>query len=562
MVFLMAQDSQVTYTAPLRSADLAHASIGGRVNLSRDPAGFALQTLEAFLLQYNQGRPLFFAAPELAILELAPQIRKLPREKERRQILLDLMKPARTNDAYRTYIATKIPHLVCFLSLRERMRLLSHVLTWPERKASAAMAYGIVRSAKTKVEMLEMLTEKRSRQLLKLRHKELREIVAKVVFIRHFGQLSLPLGLSRTVAGRVVKEPRKARQVVRERLNELYDSVKEHLQAVESHPRLARTRSAKEFTRSLKDALQILSPHVSRNGALPRHSLSRFEGAKLVALVSLKVRSELKHGVWFARSRPGKGKPSLSWTLPDIKRVLPALKEIGEGLRLMTPLLHRIERGSHRDEYGSRAPDGVIQLTDEGRRNRSYSRAFGGQSYPLITMLHEIGHAIQIGASHATVSYSKETGLISSPADPLFDFAAFCELSGWRSVTEQSWSLIFDGQAVEIAGAMYPLYRRTTYHGQPAVFVDMKDAGEKYLLVRHPEAQFGVRSYASHDPWEDWAESFTEYMVAPERFLVFAPEKFLYFHVHFRRYDESSELIQSLYARLTHLCMAGKDGER
>jgi hypothetical protein len=90
----------------------------------------------------------------------------------------------------------------------------------------------------------------------------------------------------------------------------------------------------------------------------------------------------------------------------------------------------------------------------------------------------------------------------------------------------------------------------------------MKDAGEKYLLVRHPEAQFGVRSYASHDPWEDWAESFTEYMVAPERFLVFAPEKFLYFHVHFRRYDESSELIQSLYARLTHLCMAGKDGER
>ena len=407
-----------------------------------------------------------------------------------------------------------------------------------------------------------MVTEKRGRQLLKLRHIELREVVAKVVFMRHFSQLSLPLGLSRSVSARVVKEPKRARHVVRERLNALYDSVKEHLQAVESHPRIARTRSAKEFTRSLKDALKILSPHVGRNGALPRHSLSRFEGAKLAALVSLKVRSELKHGVWFARSRPGKGNPSLSWTSPDIKRVLPALKEIGEGLRLMTPLLHRIELGSHRHEWGSRAPDGMIQLTDEGRRDRSYSRAFGGQSYPLITMLHEVGHAIQIGASLASTSYSKDTGLISSPADPLFDFGAFCRLSGWRFVTEQPWSLIFDGEAVEIAGTMYPLYRRTTYHAQPAVFVDMKDAGQKYLLVRHPDAQFGVRSNASCDPWEDWAEGFTEYMVAPDRFLIFAPEKFLYFHVHFRRYDESSELIKSLYARLSHLCIAAKTSEK
>lgn len=555
------QGSQVRYSPPLRSPDLAREHLTGRAYFAKDPAGHALQILEAFLLEHNQGRSLFFAAPELAILELAPQLRKLPREKERRQILLDLMKHARTDDSYRNYITTKIPHLVCFLSLRERMRLLSHVMTWPERKASAAMAYAIVRSAKTKDEMFEMVTEKRSRQLLKLRHKELREIVAKVVFMRHFSQLSLPLGLSRNVSGWVVKEPKKARQAVRERLHALYDSIKEHLQAVESYPRLARTRSAKEFTRSLKDALRILSPHVGRNGTLPRHSLSRFEGAKLVALISLKVRSELKHGVWFARSKPGKGKPSLSWTSPDINRVLPALKEIGEGLRLMTPLLHRIERGSRRDEYGSRASDGVIQLTDEGRRNRSYSRSFGGQSYPLITMLHEVGHAIQIGASLPEVSYSKDTGLISSPADPIFDFGAFCRLSGWRFVTEQPWSLIFDGEAVEIAGTMYPLYRRTTYHGQPAVFVDKKDAGEKYLLVRHPDAQFGVRSNASYDPWEDWAEGFTEYMVAPDRFLVFAPEKFLYFHVHFRRYDESSELIQSLYARLAHLCIAGKNSQ-
>jgi hypothetical protein len=83
--------------------------------------------------------------------------------------------------------AYALQNLVSFLSLRERIRLLSHVLTWPtsERRASAAMAHAIVRSAKNKHEMLEMITEKRGRQLLRLRHKELREIVAKVVFTRH-----------------------------------------------------------------------------------------------------------------------------------------------------------------------------------------------------------------------------------------------------------------------------------------------------------------------------------------------------------------------------------------
>jgi hypothetical protein len=182
-----------------------------------DPADYALQTLEVYLLERDRGRKLFFTAPELAILELAPHIRMLSREGERRSVMLELMTPARTNDAYRNYIATKITHLVGFLSLRERMRLLSHVLTWQERKASAAMAYALVRSAKTKEEMLEMVSERRTRQLLKLKHKELREIVAKVVFMREFGSLWIPAAPSRAFSAKVVQEPTRARGMVRER---------------------------------------------------------------------------------------------------------------------------------------------------------------------------------------------------------------------------------------------------------------------------------------------------------------------------------------------------------
>jgi hypothetical protein len=163
-------------------------------------------------------------------------------------------------------------------------------------------------------------------------------------------------------------------------------------------------------------------------------------------------------------------------------------------------------------------------------------------------MVHEIGHAIQIDASSASVSDSKSTGLVLTSADPNFDFRAFCQLSGWRFVTEQPWSLVLDGRAVKIADSLYPLYQPASYAGRDAILVEMKDGAEKYLLERHSRAKFGIRDYASSDPWEDWAEGFTEYVLAPERFLVFAPEKFLYFHVHFRRYDESSELIQNLHA--------------
>jgi|GEM_PF-6235896 len=539
--------TQIFNISSLRSNELGDIALKGRRDVTVDPAGYALQTTEAFLLKHDRGKRVYFSAPELALLELSPQIAKLPRERERRQVMLELITPARANDTYRAYIATKVPYLVHFLSLRERMRLLAHVLTWTERRAKAAMAFSLVRSAKDKNEMFSMVTEKRAKQLLKLKHKELREIVAKVILMRHLKQLSLPQGLSRKVSARVIQEPKKARQLVRERLKGLYDSVKEHLSVIESHPRLARTRSAKELSRSLKEALTILSPHVARNGTPARHQLSRYEGAQLVALIACKVRAELDYGVWFATGRATPKSPSWRWTIPEIKQGVKALKEIGEGLRLMTPKLHRFERLSRRDGFGFRAPSGIIQLTDEGRRSRSFSKAFGGKNYAHITLLHEIGHAIQIGASQEFVSYSRETGRITAPADPMFDFPAFCDLSGWRCVTEQPWKCIFAGEAVDINGAMYPLYRSTNYQGEPAVFVDMDEEGRKHLLIRHPNAEFPVRSAARFDPWEDWAESFTEYMLEPDRFMVFAPEKFLFFHVHFRRYSENSDIIVRLH---------------
>jgi hypothetical protein len=43
-------------------------------------------------------------------------------------------------------------------------------------------------------------------------------------------------------------------------------------------------------------------------------------------------------------------------------------------------------------------------------------------------------------------------------------------------------------------------------------------------------------SSSTEDPFEDWAEAFTEYLLCPDQLITLAPEKFHYMEIHFRHY--------------------------
>ena len=86
--------------------------MGGRAYVSKDPVGYAVQTLEAALLRAGGHPPrLIFEDPRLSILEYAPALASLPHRHDRLAAVESLLKAAKTNDRYRSYITSKLPML-------------------------------------------------------------------------------------------------------------------------------------------------------------------------------------------------------------------------------------------------------------------------------------------------------------------------------------------------------------------------------------------------------------------------------------------------------------------
>jgi hypothetical protein len=536
--------------APPARTEGEELSLPSRKHFSSDPAGYALQTLETELLCRGISKRVFFSHPELAILELAPAISTIPLQRERIGVYMALLEPCMTNESYRRYICEKMPHILRHASKREKIFLLRYALSGNNRRVRGGLAFAILRSAQSAAELRTLASEKRSVDLLRTGHKELRELVVKSLYSRMFRVIGFPPGISRGVSARCVQNPKEARQKVRERLNEIHRTLKEYEKEINRHPRFRKTRTTKEHKRSIKEALAMVSPHVSRNGYSPRIMISRYNGARLANLLSLKVRAELSYGIHFAPTHSAMPPRAKRWSHHDIRAVLGALTKMPEGSLVMTPLLHKFVRTSRNHDFGLRRPNGVIELSDRAQHDHRVSRVFGGAKGLQVVALHELGHALQIGASNYRVSWSRDTGDIRGPGDAMYDFKSFCKLSGWKMVTERNWSQLFNNQAVSVAGERYPLNSPTLYKGARVVFTVLSEGGCQYLLVRNADAQFPVSKNAEADPWEDWAEGFCEYIIVPERLVVFAPEKFLYYQLHFRMYAEDSSEVQSFHQRI------------
>lgn len=555
---------QVTSGGVFQNADLADLNLPVRKNPSLDPAGYALETLESSLRSRGIDTRTLLKAPELALLELGPALGGLPKQGERLTVLRELLEHIGTSESYCTYLCNKLPHLLGFISTKERGSLLRYALAMSDRRVKASLAFAIVRSARTSGELKSLISERRAVELSKLKHVELRELVAKAVFCRQFGKQTFPRGLGRSATARVVQDPRGSAERVRERLREMYSSLKKHLAVIEAYPELSSCRTTREFKRSLSEAIETLSPHVPKGEGAPRHRLSRYQGGQLVNLLAKKVRLELEYGIHLARGSGVASGETRPWSVRDIRNVRAALSLIPAGHLIMTPLLHRFEKFPSKDSFGLRRDSGAIAIADDMSSDRSYSREFGGVQGLVVTLVHEIGHALQVGKADRDIKFNRETGEILNPADPLFDFGAFLALSNWRVITEQPQQWIYNGEAIRIGTSEYPLNHPAAYKGEYVVLttyedtVTIKKVGEpnkerpiKLVLAHSAGAGFGIRPYGREDPFEDWAEGFSEYILAPERFSRLAPEKFLFYHVHFRCYEESSAVIQDLYRRLS-----------
>ena len=566
-------------------ADIPLPKVSHRAN----PAEQALSQLITLLKERGVEAPLVpqltdrlarFVAPSLApdtpyqspipgitILALAPQLAGLKLQRDRLTVVRELLAPAANDPGYRNFICTKLPFLIHFFSTQERSHLLTHALSFESRKVRAMVAFAVVRSCRTRKELMTLVSEERSRRLRELRSPELKELVAKAVFRRAFRDIQIPPKLSDAYAARTVQRPRIAARVVRARMAELRSALKDHLKALESYPALRNTRTAREYRSVINDSLRKLRPYGAEPGAFSARFISRHRGAALTNLLIAKVNCELRFGVHLRDRHPTKDAKPRSWQIKDIRSLQSVLKRLPEGHIEMAPGIHNFVLSRLKDYFGWRTDSGVIVQTDEN--HLEFSREFGGVPGRPAVLIHEIGHGLFLAPGERDLRFN-HAGEIVAPGEMLFDFTAFHALSGWHVVTPQPTRFLYRNQTVEILGGSY--IKDGTYvldrpHQCAAgsvtfkLYSDVEERGGefdepkrkksvRFVLGYDSFARFGIRANGCEDPFEDHAEGLTEYIEAPERFSRMAPEKFFYYHVHFRSHPETSSYVQYVYKEL------------
>jgi len=212
------------------------------------------------------------------------------------------------------------------------------------------------------------------------------------------------------------------------------------------------------------------------------------------------------------------------------------LERIGEGRLLLTPLLQEIRRVSDLGDniMGVRFPDGRIALADLAVDNEKFAALYGNISSLQLVLTHELGHAVQLGMFYGDVKFDPQKGWCVDEGDPLYDFSEYMKLSGWRMIDPQRYEFLDAGSFVLIDGVLFPLESPVIVDGEELVLVKCREL----LFGYAKDADFSSRWYSKVNPWEDFAEAFMEYFLAPEKLLQSAPEKFRFLETELRYYEK------------------------
>jgi hypothetical protein len=237
---------------------------------------------------------------------------------------------------------------------------------------------------------------------------------------------------------------------------------------------------------------------------------------------------------------------------------LEALSFIPEGHRIMEPKLRDFHFAKLND-LGERRPSGRIALGVPGVFRHNQKNQFGGLSHMVGVSIHEVGHSIQMGSEEALLRWCAKSGEIWSPTNPLFDIATFASLSDWRIVGRIPKKEVIGEDSFLLGGKTIPLNRAVLMapddnipgHTRDSLpeWIVFRYAPKDNVLYRHTAtASFARSSNSTTDPFEDWAESFTDYFVSPDQLLTLAPQKFYYMELLFKRY-----ILANDHARLSAL---------
>jgi hypothetical protein len=444
-------------------------------------------------------------------------------------------------------VAYTLPHLLRLSPTEHKKHLLALALKIPHKLVRKRLAYGILRSAASRQQLFALLTPAKARMLAECGSRKLTEVVAKVLVLRALEPLTVPASMWEDAFKHKTLENRRT---ARSQARLLWSESQKGLLALEKlnylthKPRSDAESIAPIPARPLHDArMTLTSISKKAEGLLTSRCPSYPKLRQFVNAASRRLLFERTDGICLLQSH---NLPNQDlWTPNLIQRFTAAWQLIPEAERLMTPglrgfLLSKMTTNN----IGERRRSGRIAIDYPGacllQRDHRYQDAPG----LAVVLLHEVGHSIQFGRLFFT-KWNRQSGEVIAPNDPVIDLKGFLEISGWRAVKECSPSDWVTGEAIIINETVFPLNRPINIALPLSPSQPMLSSRETVILTHgwhnmfychRPDAKFSLCSSSTEDPFEDWAEAFTEYLLCPDQLITLAPEKFHYMEIHFRHY--------------------------
>lgn len=243
------------------------------------------------------------------------------------------------------------------------------------------------------------------------------------------------------------------------------------------------------------------------------------------------------------------------WTLEELDAIETGLKAIPLEHTLFSKKLCEIQKVSSIGPgvLAARYADGKIQITPEASSSKEMATHYP-DIHPLsMVFVHELGHSIQLGGETGGLYHDENGAYAIEPGELKYDFEHFITLAGWQVIGPEDFTLILSASKqhsvkVELDGNEYEIGKEITHNGERIV-LQLHPSG-RALFAFSATGAFPSRWYARTTPWEDYAETFAEYMLVPELLIDSAPIKFQFMESEFKKYANNSEIKKRLQTKL------------
>ncbi len=481
---------------------------------------------------------LSFSQKELSTSSLM-EVLKLASPETRKGFVNEMLTLALSGEEANEYVAGRLSKILKLANSEERAELVSNLICTPASEKSLLLAEKILRISPDLNFLAEVVNKVGVDTLIQLERREFTEYVATLGIGIGVREADHPPLLNPTTTGKTILA----------RIDQLKEVLQERIELCDTYDQLAKSKAAGVQRSAAEENIKYLTREAKRCESVG-------ELRDLTNRVIVKSAIEGIYGINLSAEKDKKGRYVRQWNMDDLEDIAKVLNAIGEGRVLFTPLLTEVSRVRKVAEEGSESEDesdevpfavrhfksGRIDVSDDAIHDEFLEKKYDGVSSLQVALAHEIGHGLQLGRESNLV-YDTSNDRIAGPADSLYDFGRWLEISGWIIFDSKRVQIKHDKQAALIDQKHeFALGIPVQYQGQWMIF--RWDSGEKTLYAHRFNAEFSLRDYAKTSPWEDWAEAFAEYTVLPKRLATYAPQKFIYFEDQLGRFENDKEMLR------------------